>query len=314
MRILVTGGCGFIGANLVRKLTAWGAEVSILDNLSTGRASDVEGIGVELVVGDVTDPQAVRQAMAGTDVVVHLAAHTRVVDSIAAPWHDFEVNARGTLTCLQAALEARIERFIFSSTGGAILGDTAPPVHEEMAPRPLSPYGASKLAAEGYCSAFWGSYGLKTVALRFSNVYGPYSYSKASAIAVFMKQILKGEPLTIYGDGSQTRDFLFVEDLCDSVVAACERSLSWGRSYQIGSGSETSLLSLIELLRITVGQRSLLTITEPPRKGEVYRTFTCIDRARKELGFQPRTSLQDGLARTWNWFVQAASGIDGKAF
>ncbi len=308
MRYLITGGCGFIGSNLVRRLAPLGARIRVLDNLTTGRAEDVEGFGVDLHEGDIRDEAAVARAVEGVDVVVHLAAHTRVLDSIQQPWENFEINARGTLVVLSASVKAGVGRFVLASTGGAILGDRTPPVHEEMAPRPLSPYGASKLAAEGYCSAFWGSYGLRTVALRFSNVYGPYSYAKASAVAKFLKQILRGDTLTIFGDGTQTRDFLFVEDLCDAVVAAAGREIPWGRPYQIASGVETPLLGLVDAIRGVVAPARVDTAFAPAQPGEVYRNYASIDDARRHLGFDPRTALPEGLARTWAWFRQAPPG------
>jgi len=171
---LVTGGCGFIGVNLIPRLTKQAARVRLLDNLSLGKREDVDPLGVELQVGDIRDWSAVAKACEGVEVVVHLAAHTRVVESLADPRENFEVNVIGTFNVLEACRKAGVRKFIFASTGGAILGEQEPPVHEGMLPRPISPYGASKLAGEAYCSAYAGAYGLKTVALRFSNVYGPF--------------------------------------------------------------------------------------------------------------------------------------------
>jgi UDP-glucose 4-epimerase len=302
VRYLITGGCGFIGVNVIRRLTATAGHIRVIDNLSMGRAADLDGLGVELQVGDIRDGEAVARAMAGMDVVVHLAAHTRVIESIEDPWENFEVNARGTLVCLSAARAAGVGRFVMASTGGAIVGDRQPPVHEDMGARPLAPYGASKLAGEGYCSAYWGSYGLPTVALRFTNVYGPYSYAKASAVAKFMKQILRGEILTVFGDGTQTRDFLFVDDLCRAVVAACERTVPFGRPYQIASGVETPLLALIEMLRTLAGPAGVRVRFAQARPGEVARSFGSFEDARRFLGYEPTMPLRDGLARTWEWF------------
>ena len=175
---LVTGGCGFIGVNLVTRLTGRGGRVRVLDNLSLGKREDIEPLGVDLQVGDIRDLAAVEKACKDVDVVVHLAGHTRVVESVTNPELNFEINAIGTMNVLRACRAAGVQKVIFASTGGAILGEQKPPVHEGMVPRPVSPYGASKLVGEAYCSAFYGSYGLNTVALRFSNVYGPWSYHK----------------------------------------------------------------------------------------------------------------------------------------
>ncbi len=202
MRVLVTGGCGFIGANLVPRLLARGAEVRVLDDRSNS-APDPLPDGVELVAGDVRDPDAVARAAAGADAVIHLAAAGNVVESVADPIPNFDINARGTLTVLQGARDAGAGRFVFASTGGALIGDAPPPVDESSVPRPISPYGASKLAGEGYCHAFRGSYGLPTIALRFANVYGPRSAHKRGAVTRFIAGALRGEPLVIYGDGTR---------------------------------------------------------------------------------------------------------------
>jgi UDP-glucose 4-epimerase len=162
----------------------------------------------------------VNRAVDGVQAVMHLAAHTNVVESVKTQELNFDNNVQGTFNLLQASVKHEVERFIFASTRGSIVGDVEPPVHEDMAPHPISAYGAGKLAGEGYCSAFWGAYGLKTISLRFSNVYGPISYHKGSVIAKFFRQVQVGQPLTVFGDGEQTRDFLLVEDLCQAVVKA----------------------------------------------------------------------------------------------
>jgi UDP-glucose 4-epimerase len=300
-RWLVTGGCGFVGVNVLRALRPRGVHVRVLDDLSLGRREDVAGLDAELLVGDIRDAALVARALDGVDVVVHLAAHTRVVESLERPWENFDVNARGTLTLLEAARrQRRLRRLILASTGGAIIGDATPPVHEGMPCRPLSPYGASKLACEGYASAYFGAYGVPTVALRFANVYGPFSYQKASAVATFFKAILAGEPIVIYGDGGQTRDFLYVGDLCAAVVAAAERECN-GDVFHIASGRETRIADLAERMLALTGA-TIPVRHEPARTGEVRRNVARIDHARTVLGFEPRTSLEDGLTATWEWF------------
>jgi UDP-glucose 4-epimerase len=304
-RWLVTGGCGFVGVNLLRRLAERSIPARVLDDLSVGRREDVDGLDVDLRVGDIRDPRTVGDAMRDVDVVIHLAAHTRVIESIEDPRTNFDVNALGTLTLLEAARHRGIRRFILASTGGAILGDAPPPVHEEMPARPLSPYGASKLACEGYCSAYHGAYGLPTVALRFSNVYGPWSYQKGSVVAAFFKRIQAREPLVIYGDGRQTRDFLYVGDLCSAILAAAERDCV-GRVYHIAAGVETEIGTLAELMLAVTGVRVPIE-RRPVRAGEVRRNFARIEQARRELGFEPRVRLDDGLHETWCWFQGHAS-------
>jgi UDP-glucose 4-epimerase len=299
---LVTGGCGFIGVNLIPRLIEQGARVRVLDNLSLGRREDVEPLGADLHVGDIRDASAVAKACKGVDVVVHLAAHTRVVESLSDPELNFEINAAGTLNVLQACRAAGISKMIFASTGGAILGEQEPPVHEGMVPRPISPYGASKLAGEAYCSAYTGAYGMKTAALRFSNVYGPFSYHKGGVVAQFFRNLLRGKPIVIYGDGEQTRDFLYIADLVEAILLA-DKVEPAGEVFQIASGQETSIRSLLDAMKAMLPERKFDVRFEPARAGEILRNYASIEKARRILGFDPRTRLNEGLRKTWQWFV-----------
>jgi UDP-glucose 4-epimerase len=307
-KYLVTGGCGFIGVNLISRLAGEAATIRVLDDLSMGRYEDIQKFGVDLQVGDVRDPVAVEKACTGIDVVVHLAAHTRVVESLENPESNFDINARGTFTLLQGCRKASVKKFIFASTGGAILGEQEPPVHEGMVPRPVSPYGAGKLAGEAYCSAYFGSYGLGTVALRFSNVYGPYSYHKGSVVAQFFRNIMQGKPLIIYGEGHQTRDFLYVSDLVDAILLA-DRKDTPGEVFQIASGRETSLLELIDEMKKVLPEVKLDVRFAPPRTGEILRNYANIEKARRLLGFNPLTMLNEGLRSTWNWFQSTKANL-----
>ncbi len=299
---LVTGGCGFIGVNLVSRLAGLGARVRILDNLSLGKREDVASLGIDLRVGDIRDMAALKDACQGMDVVVHLAAHTRVIESISHPELNFEINAIGTMNVLRACRDAGVKKVIFASTGGAILGEQVPPVHEGMVPRPVSPYGASKLVGEAYCSAFCGSFGLNTVALRFSNVYGPFSYHKGSVVAQFFRNLMQEEPLVIYGDGQQTRDFLYVDDLVDAVLLA-DKSEMPGEVFQIASGRETSLKDLLAAMKRVLPGVKFDVRYEPARAGEILRNYASIEKAGRLLGYNPGKKLDDGLRDTWSWFV-----------
>lgn len=305
-RILITGGCGFIGINLVDYLMkTTDHEIRVVDNLSLGRKEYLSGFDVDIIEGDIRDEGLVRSLVGDADSIVHLAADTRVIDSIANPDLNFDVNVVGTYNLLRAAREARVKHFVFASTGGAIVGDVIPPVNESMAPHPQSPYGASKLCMEGYCSAFAGSYGMKTVSLRFSNVYGPHSYHKGSVVASFFKRILEGEPLMVYGDGTQTRDFVFSEDLCSAIVAGLSLETG-GEAIQLGSGRETSLNELISAIRDVIGpSHQVDVIYERFRKGEVRFNYADISRARRILRYDPQTGLHEGLKKTWNWFMES---------
>lgn len=302
---LITGGAGFIGVNLIRTLLPIKGKLRVLDNLSSSDSRDLDSLPVDLAVADIRDRQAVDEAVAGTKVVIHLAAHTGVADSVTDPATDMSINVMGTLNLLEAAVRHKVERFIFASTGGAIVGNVVPPVHEKMSPQPVSPYGASKLAGEGYCSAFWGSYGLKTIPLRFSNIYGPFSYHKGSVVAKFFRQIKASKQLGIFGDGEQTRDFLFVQDVCQAIVAAIQAEVPFGQPIQLGTGRETSVNQLVDLMRQTVEDSNFPPIQYfPARPGEVLRNFVATARAGKYLGFSPQIDLLHGLKQTWEWFQE----------
>jgi UDP-glucose 4-epimerase len=300
VRTLVTGGCGFVGANLVPMLVERGADLRILYNFSLAGPERVADTGAEVLQGDVRDRDAVARAMDGVEAVIHLAAFGNVVDSIAEPDENFDVNARGTLVVLEEAARAGVRRFIFASTGGALIGDAPPPVDEGSVPRPISPYGASKLCGEGYCHAFRGSYGLETVALRFANVYGPRSDNKRGAVTAFVRRALNGDPLVIYGDGTASRDFLYVDDLCQGIVAACAAADADGVIH-LASERETTLAELARLVLEIAGTDGRVEY-EPRRSGEVERNFALARRASAVLGFRATVSLEEGLARTVDWF------------
>lgn len=303
MKVLITGGCGFIGANLIALLNKLGGySVTVYDNESLGKRAFLTGLEYDFVLGDIRDGKLLREVLPGHDAVVHLAADTRVLDSIAAPQFNFDVNVGGTFTLLEAMRELGIMRFVNASTGGAIMGEVDPPVHEEMVPRPLSPYGASKLAVEGYCSAFSASYGLKAVSLRFSNVYGPRSFHKGSVVAAFLRQVMKGKPLTVYGDGSQTRDYVFVEDLCQGIVRGMQ--VDGSGVFQLGSGKPTSLNELIDEIRAVVAPAPVEVDYKDFRDGEVRFTYCDVRHARANLGYAPDKTLAEGLAETWAWFQE----------
>ena len=301
---LVTGGAGFIGSTLVRELLGDGYDVRIYDDLSSGSLDHLAGLDVEVVRGDVRDLDPLSDAAKGCDVLFHLAAGAGVVDSINDPLANFDLNARGTLTALWAAHQAGVPRLVFSSSN-APLGANAHPASEEKPVAPLSPYGASKATGEAYCSAFHGAYGMDAVAVRFSNAYGPRSGRKGNVIPVFIRAILAGEPLTIYGDGSQTRDFVYVSDLARGLILAATADGAGGRIFQLASGVETSLQQLVDLLCETAG-RDVQVLHEGVRAGEILRNYSLIDRARSELGFAPAVDLAEGLRRTWDWFTVPA--------
>ena len=372
-RLLITGGCGFIGLNLIKFLIHKGYQnLRILDNLSIGTRKSLESLlselgtftkketknqvnysldssacpvksgghltgvlssprgihaneeqsgfhrgpnHVELVIGDIRNREECMKATEGIDALVHLAAHAGVIPSIGDPFFDFDTNALGTLNLLHAAVNNKVDSFIFASSN-APLGNQAPPLCEGKIPKPLSPYGASKLSCEGYCSAFYGSYGLRTVILRFSNVYGPYCLPKESVIAKFIKDGIPKRELTVYGDGAQTRDFIHVDDLCQA-IHLCLSALAnsqltnqqitingkvSGETFHLGTGKETSILELAQLIQGFFDTKIKISFAAE-RKGEIKRNYSDITKAKKILGFCPQISLKDGVESVYKWFI-----------
>ena len=304
-RAIVTGGAGFIGSALIRALAAEGYDVRVVDDLSSGATANLAGTGAELRVGDVRDLDLLTDAARGCDVLFHLAAGAGVVESMNDPLTNFDQNARGTLTALWAAHRAGVRRLVFSSSN-APLGANAYPADERKPTAPLSPYGASKAAGEAYVSAFHGAYGMDAVSVRFSNAFGPRSAHKGNVIPVFIRRILAGDELVVYGDGTQTRDFVFVTDLADGLLRAAEAEEVGGEVFQLASGVETSLNRLVELLGEASG-RELRVRQEPPRAGEIQRNYSLIDKARERLGYRPQVDLEQGLQLTWDWFTSSSS-------
>ena len=334
MRWLITGGCGFIGRNLARRLGEQGGQaVRVLDNLAVGTREDLRYAGsfterpvpdldgfpptdaLELVVADILDEEAVQQATRGAEVVVHLAANTGVAPSVQDPRTDCLTNVLGTLNCLEAARHAGVRRFVFASSGEP-LGEVEPPIHEGKVPRPVSPYGASKLAGEGYCSAYFRTFGIETVALRFGNVYGPGSTHKDSVVAKFIKQALAGEPLAIYGDGSQTRDFIHVADLLEAIAKAATVPGMGGEVFQIASARETTVGDLARLVTATLGRMGLRDVVVrhgAARIGDVLRSRADTSKARRMLGWQTTVHLEEGLHAVARWFLeQQGASEDGR--
>jgi UDP-glucose 4-epimerase len=302
-RALVTGGAGFIGSALVRALRERGYDVRVYDDLSVGDPANIDGTDAEIVRGDVCDLAALTEAARGCDAAFHLAAGAGVIQSIDEPLVNFDQNARGTVVALEAARRADVGRFVFSSSN-APLGEGAYPAREDKPIAPLSPYGASKAVGEAYCSAFHGAYGMHAVAVRFSNAYGPRSAHKGNVIPLFIRRLGAGDELTVYGDGEQTRDFVFCEDLADGLIRAAEADGAGGEIFQLASGVETSLNRLLELLGEVSGTEPRVR-REPPRAGEILRNYSSVDKARDRLGYRPSVALAEGLQRTWDWFASA---------
>lgn len=322
LRWLITGGCGFIGTALVRRLLSEdGHDIRIVDNLSIGGRDDLAMVcsfadqapemidaapeGVELVVGDILDEALSHKVMKGIDVVVHLAANTGVGPSIEDPRLDCLTNVIGTFNYLDAARQARVKRFVFASSGAPV-GDVEPPIHEELAPHPVSPYGASKLAGEGYCSAYKRSFGMDTVVLRFGNVYGPGSAHKNSVIAKFIRRALDNEVLEVYGDGAQSRDFIYIEDLVEAIMKSAIMPGIGGEVFQIATSRETTISELAQELVSILNSKNIHDIhvmNAAARIGDVKRNYSDTEKARKLLGWRQMTDLHYGLNQTVEYFL-----------
>ncbi len=313
-RALVTGGAGFIGSHVVEAFQGAGFTVEILDNLSSGRRENIAR-GVRLHEFDVTSADAARIVReGGYDVVAHLAAQIDVRKSVADPAFDATVNIVGTANLLEAARSAeRPPRVLFASTGGAIYGDfVTPPNEETFAKDPESPYGIAKLSAEYYLAYYGRLHGLETGALRFANVYGPRQdpHGEAGVVAIFCDRILSGTPLTVFGDGAQTRDYVFVKDVARAVLAAATRPLPPAgrldaRAWNVGTGVETSVTQLAESVQRAAGKDVGLAHAAA-RPGEQKRSAVAIAKAHLELGWEPQVALEAGLAETFAWFANRA--------
>jgi len=263
-----------------------------------------EGASVQLIVGDILDDRLALIAAQGADVIVHFAANTGVGPSVENPRMDCVTNVIGTLNYLEAARHNGVKRFVFASSGAPV-GECEPPIHEEKVPHPVSPYGASKLAGEGYCSAYFRTFGIETVALRFGNVYGPGSGHKNSVVAKFIKQALTGETLEIYGDGSQTRDFIYIDDLIRAVQLAATKPNVGGEIFQIATNTETTVGEILDLLKAEFAHRGIENIVYrhgDKRTGDVLRNYSDTTKAKKILGWEMRTHLPEGVAKTLDYF------------
>lgn len=305
MKVLVTGGAGFIGSHLVRALVARGDTVRVLDNLSSGKRSNLDGVAAEFMEGDVVHADAVRQALTGMTHVIHLAALVSVPRSVAEPVFSNAVNVIGTLNVLVAARDLGLQRVVCASSsavyGDAFEGDK----HEELALYPISPYGADKLAGEKYLSVFYAMYGLETVALRYFNVFGPRQDPRSEYAAVipkFITALLNRCRPTIFGDGRQTRDFTYVDNVVHGNLLALEAPQAAGQAINVATGVAVDLNFLAATLADITGHPELEAMHGEPRQGDIRHSSANIARARQVLQFEPVVDLREGLIRTVRWY------------
>jgi UDP-glucose 4-epimerase len=297
MRALVTGGAGFIGSHVVDALLARGDEVHVLDDLSSGHHENVAAAAV-FHEGDIRDPAAALAA-ARPEVVFHLAAQASVIVSVQRPADDADVNVVGTVRMLEAARE-HDAKLVFASTGGAIYGDVPRPVGEDHPRAPVSPYGAAKLAGEEYVLTWNRLHATQHVILRYGNVYGPRQdpHGEAGVVAIFLQKVARGEVPTIFGDGSQVRDYVYVGDVARATLAAVDADPD---VFNVASGAGSTLLNLVEKMREAVGEPFAVE-HGPQRLGELHHVELDVKRAERQLGWQPETPLEDGLREAWEYF------------
>lgn len=315
-RNLVTGGAGFIGSHLVEALLSRGEEVLVLDDFSTGRSENLptDHPQLEIMTGSITDPKILSTAMEGVDLVFHLAGLVTVPDSVDNPSKSIELNDLGVYNTYQAALTAGVRRVIFSSSS-AVYGDQPGPHHENLCPRPDTPYAMHKLLGEHYGLFFYKHRQLESVYLRYFNVYGPRQLPDSpysGVISLFVDQLCKGQKSYIYGDGQQTRDFVYVADVVRANLAAAYSAQACGQCFNIGSGRATTIGKLYQLLSLLTGQPGLSPEYQTTRSGDILHSVGPVEAAAKILKIQPLTDLGQGLSQTWEWFLEHQEDIYSK--
>lgn len=307
-RVLVTGGAGFVGSHLVEALLNRNCEATILDNLSTGFIENISHLSscsnrISFIQGDARDPEVCLKAVEGIDIVFHEAAQINPVLAVENPFYDFAINARGTLNMLEAARKKDVKKFIFASTN-VYANPKYLPIDENHPIDLLSPYAASKLSGEAYCIVYNETYGIKTVRLRYTNIYGPRqrsTKSESGVVTIFIERVMNEKPPIIYGSGQQTRDFVYVSDVVNANILAAENEHCSGAVFNIGSGKETSINTLAKLI-LRIGRREdLIPIHGPVRQADIRRCLIDITKARSIFSFQPKISLEEGLKKTFNW-------------
>jgi nucleoside-diphosphate-sugar epimerase len=307
MRYLITGGAGFIGSNIAHELIKRGENVRIIDNFSTGSKANLANIEsqLELIEGDIRDFWTVREAVDGTDYVLHQAALPSVPRSVKNPLTSNSVNIDGTLNLLEASKQAGVKRFVFASSS-SVYGDTPElPKREDMWPDPLSPYAVTKLACEKYCKVFYELYGLETVSLRYFNIFGPRQdpgSEYAAVIPKFIFALLSGKRPVVFGDGQQSRDFTFADNAVQANILAATSPLAPGKFYNIACGSQFTLNELLKMLRQIIGVDTEAEYTAP-RSGDILHSYADISRAKEDLQYRTEVNFEEGLRKTVDWFV-----------
>ncbi|CAB49227.1 SDR family oxidoreductase [Pyrococcus abyssi] len=302
--IVVTGGAGFIGSHIAEALKEEN-DVVVIDNLYSGKPENVPE-GVKFIEADVRDYESIAEIVSSADYVFHEAAQISVEESVKDPVFTEEVNVIGTINILRALSEGN-GKLIFASSAAVYGEPTSLPIREDHPLNPISPYGVSKVSGEHYCKVFYQLYGVPTVILRYFNVYGPrQSSAYAGVISIFMERALRGEPLVIFGDGKQSRDFVYVKDVVEANILVAEKRRAEGETFNVGTGRETTIIELAMKI-IELSSTSSQILFSKPRPGDIRRSVADIEKIKK-LGFKPRYSLEEGLLETWKWFKSRTLG------
>jgi UDP-glucose 4-epimerase len=306
MRYLVTGGAGFIGSNIVDELIRRGHSVVVLDDLSSGKESNLTQLAdkIDFRFGSITDLATAQKACEGVDYVVHLAARTSVPRSVKDPIESNAVNIDGTLNVLVAARDAKVKRLVYAASSSAYGETPVLPKVETMRPAPISPYGVTKYVGELYAKVFERVYGLETACVRYFNVFGPRqdpTSQYSGVLSRFMLAVLEGKAPIVYGDGEQSRDFTFIENVVDETLRACEAPGASGRVFNGGTGARITLNEVIRLLE-KISEQSIQVTYDPPRNGDIRDSQADISLAREVLGYEPKVQFEEGLRRTWAWY------------
>jgi UDP-glucose 4-epimerase len=309
MRYLVTGGAGFIGSNTVEELVRRGHSVVVLDDLSGGKEENLAEVRTKItfIKGSITDLEAVRRAVQEADYVLHLAARTSVPRSVKDPLETNRTNVDGTLNVLVAARDAKVKRVIFAASSSAYGETPTLPKVETMQPAPISPYGVSKFVGELYAQVFGRVYGLENVSLRYFNVFGPRqdpTSQYSGVLSKFITAFLEDGPIVVYGDGEQSRDFNYVENVVQANLLACEAPNASGKVFNVGTGARFTLNQTLRLLEQIAGKR-MEAKYDPPRDGDIRDSQADITQSRETLGYDPQVGFEEGLRRTYDWYRDA---------
>jgi nucleoside-diphosphate-sugar epimerase len=312
MRYLVTGGAGFIGSNIADELVRRRQEVVVLDDLSAGKEANLAAVRdkVELHVGSITDLAAVQSACKGVQYVIHLAARTSVPRSVLNPLETNHVNIDGTLNVLVASRDAQVRRFVFAASSAAYGETPTLPKIESMPAQPISPYGLTKYVGEMYAQVFGRVYGLENACLRYFNVFGPRqdpTSQYSGVLSRFMLAVIEGQAPVVYGDGEQSRDFTYVENIVDATLRACEAPGASGLVFNGGTGTRITLNQVLKLLEQITGE-AVKPKYDAPRDGDIRDSQADVSLARKILGYEPRVLFEEGLKRTWEWYKKTYAG------